>query len=407
MKVKKKHLFMIASLCYLFTSCSKDVEQIMNDSEKNNSINIDRKGLLVIGSDSLYYTYKDGRYYLGEDFYLTSKQFNKIHASKDSTKNARGLTIEDMSQRWPNSTIPYTVKSTFLEPERVQQSVNLINAQTHIKLVPRSNQADYVEFVPIAGTTSYSPLGRAGGKQEIQISNEAKYGTIIHEIFHSAGLKHEHQRSDASQYLTINFSNIKPNWKPHFESTSGLLIGNFNRYSIMMYSSHYGSDVAYDSSIPVMQYKEADGTLSSFSQNRDSITITDKLALQYLYGPRDFKYLRRTNTTTVNEAYVDNATDIYDTTAEHTITFHDINPPTATTPISPLKNFMKVRVYYIIRKYGNGPGNLETERRQEDHLLYPGLSSFSLTTRFRESTYLSYHQPDSYMESIEKITIID
>lgn len=294
-----------------------------------------------------------------------------------------------------------------MEPARIQEAINLINAQTHIKLVPRSSEGDYVEFVSIAGTTSYSLLGRAGNKQKIEISNGAGYGTIIHEIFHAAGLMHEHQRSDVNQYLEINFSNIRPDWQDQYKTRSGTIIGMFNRYSIMNYGAFSNSTVAYDSSIPVMRYRTPNGGLSTYSANRDSITSTDKLAINYLYGLRDFRYLRRTNTTTINEVYVDNATDIYDTTSEHTITFHDLTPPTATTPISPLKNFMKVRVRYLIQKYGSGPQNLETSRTQEDIICYPGQSSFTLTTRARQSTYLGYHQPDAYMESIERIDVIN
>lgn len=96
MRAKKTHLLIIASLCYLLTSCSKDIAQIIDNSEKNNPNNIENKGLLVVGSDSIYYKLIDGRYYLGEDFYLSTQQFNKLLASKDSTKNARGLTIGDM-----------------------------------------------------------------------------------------------------------------------------------------------------------------------------------------------------------------------------------------------------------------------------------------------------------------------
>ncbi|VTR29015.1 M12 family metallopeptidase [Sphingobacterium thalpophilum] len=407
MRAKQKHLLIIASLCHLITSCSKDIGQIIGNSEKNNHANIENQGLLIVGGDSIYYKQTNGRYYLGEDFYLSQQQFNKLLASKDSTRNARGLTIGDMGLRWPNSTIPYTISATFVEPTRIQTAINLINTQTHIKLVPRNGQGDYVEFVSIAGSTSYSALGKAGNKQRIEISDGANYGTIIHEIFHAAGIMHEHQRSDINQYLEINFSNIKPDWQDQYKTRSGTIIGGFNRYSIMNYGSFANSTVAYDSSIPVMRYKTPNGGLSTYSANRDSITSTDKLSLHYLYGPRDFRYFRRTNTTTINEAYVDNATDIYDTTAEHTITFHNINPPTASTAITPLKNFMKVRVQYLIQKYGSGPLNLVTERTQEDILCYPGQSSFSLTTRARQNTYLGYYQPDTYMESIERIDVIN
>ena len=44
--------------------------------------------------------------------------------------------------------------------------------------------------------------------------------TVAHELLHSLGFMHEHQRPDRDQYVTINYTNIWPGKKNSLESIS-------------------------------------------------------------------------------------------------------------------------------------------------------------------------------------------
>ena len=60
------------------------------------------------------------------------------------------------------------------------------------------------------GCTSF--VGRQGGAQVVGLEAGACTfkGLVMHEVFHSLGFRHEHQRPDRDQHLTIRWDNVKP-----------------------------------------------------------------------------------------------------------------------------------------------------------------------------------------------------
>lgn len=55
----------------------------------------------------------------------------------------------------------------------------------------------------------YSDVGRAGGRQELSLDNGCLHlDTIIHELMHSVGFYHEHERWDRDLFVTILWPNI-------------------------------------------------------------------------------------------------------------------------------------------------------------------------------------------------------
>ena len=65
--------------------------------------------------------------------------------------------------------------------EKIRQAIDVWHSQTQIKLVPRTNHKDYVEFIAGDGNSSY--VGKIGGKQNITIdSSLGTAGNMIHEI---------------------------------------------------------------------------------------------------------------------------------------------------------------------------------------------------------------------------------
>ncbi|MDR3007915.1 MAG: hypothetical protein LBV59_08295 [Sphingobacterium sp.] len=413
MKTQKKVLLLLSLLVLLF-SCKKNSE--FNETNQELA-NLPSKGYVSFGKgDTIYYTFKDGVYLLDEDYYLEPIQLKNILTAQDRKKNARGLTIDDWTSRWPNGVIPYKIPSNFTNPQRIINAINKINAETSISLVPYSNQRDYVEFQSVNGDISSSSLGRVGyrwvseeglftGKQFVKIADVANSGTIIHELFHAAGLMHEHQRQDLGGQIRIDFSNIKANMQDQFTTRRGYQIGKFNLFSIMNYGSSYGESVAINVNKPVIYRRLPSGQETTYSANRDSIAHTDKLALDFLYGTKDNRKIKvQFLNHVVNEQYTDQSTDIYDVTRYYKATFHDF---TSNENLLPTQKFMFLKLNFNEHQYGNGSLNLETNKTYKTVIIYPGQSSYEFSMESREFTHLGYYQPSTYMEEFLYAEVTD
>uniref|UniRef100_A0A1I7V087 Metalloendopeptidase n=1 Tax=Caenorhabditis tropicalis TaxID=1561998 RepID=A0A1I7V087_9PELO len=113
--------------------------------------------------------------------------------------------------------------------------------KTCVRFVPRTAvDNDYLYIGKIDGC--YSDVGRAGGRQELSLDNGClQYDTAIHELMHSVGFYHEHERWDRDEHITILWHNIDREAYDQFgkvdlaeSSYYGQL---YDYYSIMHYDS--------------------------------------------------------------------------------------------------------------------------------------------------------------------------
>lgn len=146
------------------------------------------------------------------------------------------------SGRWPNNTVYYSIDSNLPDKSRVYNAISHWEAKTNLDFVERTDQRNYLHFIPGAGCSSY--VGMVGGEQAVTLSEYCTTGNAIHEIGHSIGLWHEQSRVDRENYITINYDNIQSGRDHNFytykysgfdgeELTSALDFG-----SIMMYGSY-------------------------------------------------------------------------------------------------------------------------------------------------------------------------
>ena len=191
-----------------------------------------------------------------------------------------GVGITGGGFRWPNARVPFEVDPNLPNPQRVTDAVAHWAANTRVRFVPRAaNDTDFVRFVP--STASRSPVGKRGGRQDIELTNAAPVGTVIYEMGHALGLWHEQSRQDRNSMVTINFANIpdadEHNFAQHI--TDGDDIGGYDFGSIMHYSATAFSSNDQPTIVPKVPLPP--GVVMG---QRNGLSFGDRAAIHALYG---------------------------------------------------------------------------------------------------------------------------
>jgi len=224
-------------------------------------------------------SWKDADRFFG-DVILTEEQERGLFNITDE-RNA----INTLARRWTDNTIPYVYTTDrneqFSPAEKavINQAIADYSAKTCIKIVPRTNQRNYIKFQKKGGCYSY--WGMTGGEQPVSLARGCvrKY-IVIHELMHAAGFLHEQSRPDRDNYVTINWNNIQERGKSQFRKMSASqvrVIGAYDVKSIMHYEE-YDFSVSWGRK-KVMVAKDGTSPLS----NHNGFTELDVSKIKTLY----------------------------------------------------------------------------------------------------------------------------
>jgi hypothetical protein len=140
---------------------------------------------------------------------------------------------------WPGLVVPFEISSTLSDAlqDRIQSAIDHWNANTVFRLRARNGESDFVRFV--SGDGCSSPVGRQGGRQNVNLSENCGRGSIIHEIGHSIGLFHEQSRNDRDVVIIVQLENVEDGKEHNFDTfgAGGRERGPFDFNSIMLYGS--------------------------------------------------------------------------------------------------------------------------------------------------------------------------
>ncbi len=202
----KKLRFGLIVAALVFAACDKiEVVALEPQSEQQalmtrTSISDDGHTYEVVTVGKTDLVLMDGTtYLLSDDIILSPGQVEFLRQEglpQETISATRAAVSTKFVEYWPNGTIYYTIANNFLQPERVNNTIEHYHDNTGIRFVPRTNQRNYIEFVNVSGTTSWSYIGMIGEKQQIQISAGGTMGTVLHEVGHALGMYHEHERTD-------------------------------------------------------------------------------------------------------------------------------------------------------------------------------------------------------------------
>ncbi|MCY1703616.1 M12 family metallopeptidase [Deinococcus sp. SL84] len=231
----KKSMVMLALLSGVLASCSsapgtaapapadgagvtatRPTTLIMDDGSRQTVTGIVRDGMLLI-----------------EDDIIVSENVGALEG--------QGTYVVDTRLRWTGNTIPYVFASNVPQAirDRVRAAASYVGSQTNVDVVPRTNQANYVEFTYNTGTSCASALGKVGGRQTITLADRCSTGSIVHELGHTMGLFHEQTRPDRDRYVSIQWQYIADDWKSQYQIRSGSAgYGSYDYDSIMHYPAY-------------------------------------------------------------------------------------------------------------------------------------------------------------------------
>ena len=184
---------------------------------------------------------------------------------------------------WPGGVVPYSFNPNVTAANQAVaiDAMAEIAAASNITFVARSTQPNYIDFTNSTGNNSY--VGMIGGGQVINIYNWNYRFIVCHEILHSLGFWHEHQRPDRDTYVTIQSANFASTYANNFTimstaSTHGTV---YDFDSVM----HYSGTAFTNNGQPTIQTKPGYTQYQSQMGQRQHLSLGDCAGCVFQYGP--------------------------------------------------------------------------------------------------------------------------
>jgi len=211
---------------------------------------------------------------------------------EDSSISMENSWISDKNKLWHNGILDYYLHHSFShdEKENIKTAMESMKNQlapgclTFHELDKRPTQQSFLDIQP--GDSCRSEIGRAINRGNIiHLNSKAgcmNQGTIIHEIMHSLGARHEHSRPDRDMFVRVNMENIKSemisNFKKYNDSCETFETP-YDYYSIMHYSDRHAH--AINASVSTIDAIYLDDPLSS---EKTSLSPTDIMEISKAYS---------------------------------------------------------------------------------------------------------------------------
>lgn len=141
-----------------------------------------------------------------------------------------------------------------------------------------STQGNYL--IPYCGSDNSSGVGMGIGRHTISICTWSK-GIVAHEIGHTLGLIHEHQRSDRNAYVTAMYENISESNRGEFSiSNENIIATNYDFLSLMHYNKGAFSMNGKDTINCNIGYEIYQDDIGQHCM----VSSLDRIAISKLYG---------------------------------------------------------------------------------------------------------------------------
>jgi hypothetical protein len=233
----KKTIILSTVLLFSVFSCTdKDDEFTENENQNKGQFETLKNGVTLQKFDDDTYVFQ-GDILLSKDDAESLVLFSTVPYVE-----TRGTIAEKSSLHWSNGIIPYKFESNIPDAlkTRTLDAMSEWERNTPIRFIERTNQSKYVniELLPDDDEAAgYSTIG-CSSKPNIKLSAGIIYQSVLHELGHTIGLVHEHERVDRDEHIIINRNAIIDDFKYAFDPNYAMRSPHpFDFRSIMIYSS--------------------------------------------------------------------------------------------------------------------------------------------------------------------------
>ena len=177
--------------------------------------------------------------------------------------------------------IPYVIHNGFKNKtiHQINRAIEEFHTKTPVKF-KKIKEADikkfesYISFY-FSNEDTFSSVGRSKGDNPISIKESDEYNAIIHEIMHTLGFIHEHQREDRDLFVKLSKTINRDD--SDFKKLDSFAFGPYDPESIMHYDLCRGLNISDKSLLTEEQSKNLKKFAETFSKG-------DLEALNFFYG---------------------------------------------------------------------------------------------------------------------------
>lgn len=238
------------------------------------------------------YSVRDGLAIAGGDMILGR--------ASDFGGPARGSIVASAKRHWPEGRIAYEIVDfEKADSDVFEQAMRDWEAVASVRFEKRTEaDTSFVRIAAIradgvtAGRSSVGLQAESEQPQALELVKPVTLRTARHELGHTLGMWHEHQRPDRDTYIDVFEANSvfdAEQFKTNYGATAvsaALWTSDYDLLSVMHYGSINGASKkdASDNYLPVL--KKKDGSLID---DHDTITKTDACAVNLVYDPDRYR----------------------------------------------------------------------------------------------------------------------
>lgn len=180
---------------------------------------------------------------------------------------------------WREAVVPYVIDDSVSDKAQVVRAIEEWDMKTPVGF-EEADADDKNLVVFTAGDGCRSSIGMIGGRQYITLSSNCSYGAVLHEIGHTLGLIHEHNRDDRDDFITVRLRNVLYDKEQNFyKHPPGHPVTDGYCFSSVMHYPEYAFAIS-----PELKTIEVKRGSHQIGQRRE-LSSCDVARVRKLYGP--------------------------------------------------------------------------------------------------------------------------